>query len=601
MPLTTAGLIEDDYTQADLAPDPSTLRGAVVEQAFSDLVGPSLLRGSELSTARKYGGLAYGNLAPDQAKAWVAEQGLSEFLPLDERTYNPLELSIIARRKREELKRQAILQRAPQTAGATLGRFGLSLATSLVDPLTVATAFVPVVGEAKYAQLLANAGGIAGRTAVRAGVGAAEGAVGAALVEPFIYAAKREELADYTLADSLLNIGLGTVFGGGLHAVGGAISDRLTLRDRIGEKLAEVERASAAPDAVPAPDAPAIDPRQYIARREAGGPDEYFRQADALKRLLDAVPEFDTNDPRAVGKFFGEKTPSLSQFIRETGGIADEGGELSARDVSSKDAPGLIRKVGTPEAGMDAVRERVWEAGYFPDKVDYNDISDTELLDAITADVRGERRYTNAVQERLNRLRDDYEFADSMRRDGITKGMSTEDIARHLRDMDDEIGALTQRGDPDADTLAEYDRAADLADVAGPEAREAALRAGVAQAVTGRPIDVDGLLRRDMGAVRRTATPDPDRAPLADPDAVRRVDETLADGEAADPTAVEARIAELDEEIRALEAEAKADEGDDVFPDDIREELDAAKEAANEATLIDRAGRMLAACAVRFG
>lgn len=599
MTLQTAGLIDDPYTQADIAPDPGTVRGAVVEQAFSDLVGPSILRGSELSTARKYGGLAHGNLAPDQARAWVAEQGLAEFLPLEDRTYNPQELAIIARRKREELRRQAILARAPQTAGATLGRFGLSLATSLVDPLTVASAFVPVVGEAKYAQLLARAGGLGGRTAVRAGVGAAEGAAGAALVEPIIYQAKREELADYTLADSLLNIGLGTVFGGGLHAVGGAISDRLTLRDRIGEKLAEVERATVAPEA--APDTPAIDPRQYIARREAGGPDEYFRQADALKRLLDAVPEFDTNDPRAVGRFLGEKTPSLSQFVRETGGITDEGGELAARDVTAKDQPGLIRKAGTPDAGMDAVRERVWEAGYFPEKADYNDISDTELLDAITADVRGERRYTNAVQERLNRLRDDYEFADSMRRDGITKGMSTEEIARHLRDMDDEIGALTSRDDPDVDTLAEYDRAADLADVAGPDAREAALRAGVAQAVTGRPIDVEGLLRRDPAAVRRTAEPDPDRAPLADPDAVRRVDETLAEGDAAEPTAVEARIAELDEEVRALEAEAKADEAEDVFPADLREELDAAAEAANEATLIDRAGRMLAACAVRFG
>jgi hypothetical protein len=601
MPLQTAGLAETDYSQADLAPDPSTLRRAVVEQAFSDLVGPSVLRGSELSTARKYGALAYGSMSPDAARAWVAGQGLESDLTIEDRPYNLEELSILARRKNEELRRQAILARAPQGAGATLGRFGLTLATSLLDPLTVATAFVPVVGEAKYGQLLARAGQSAfARAGVRAGVGAVEGGVGAALVEPLIYAAKTEEQADYGLADSLLNIGLGTVFGGGLHAVGGAVSDRLRAPravETINERLA-VEKAKAEPAA---PDARRLDPAQYTAARETGGPDEYFRQATMLREALARVSDVDPNDPRALSKALGTKAVPLSHFIRDTGGIVDDGGELAARDVGAKDLPGLVRKAGTQGADMDGIRQRVWEAGYFPEKADYNEISDSELFDAITEDVQGSRRYPADVQERLREIGADQEFADTMRRDGITKAMSAEDIARRLRDLDDSAKAYSESGAVDPDTLAEYDTAAELAARAGPAAREAALRTAIAQAVTDRPVNVEPLLRRDAAGVREAAVVRPDDRPLSDPEAVRRVDEILAAGETADEAAVTQQLADLDAEVRALEAEAKADEVDDVFPAEIRAEIDAAAAAADEAALTDRAGRMLAACALRFG
>lgn len=600
MPLQTAGLAEFDYGQADLAPEPSALRGAVVEQAFSDLVGPSLLRGSELSTARKYGALAYGTLTPDAARAWVAGQGLENDLTIEDRPYNPEELSILARRKNEELRRQAILARAPQSVGAQAGRFGLTLATSLLDPLTVASAFVPVVGEAKYGQLLARAGQSAfARAGVRAGVGAVEGGVGAALVEPFILAAKTEEQADYGLADSLLNIGLGSVFGGGLHAVGGAVGDRLRA-PRVVETINERLAAEDAP-AVQTPDAPRLDPAQYTAAREAGGPDEYFRQASTLREALARVPDVDPNDPRSLSKVLGVKAVPLSHFVRDTGGIVDDGGELAARDVGAKDLPGLVRKAGTVGADMDGIRQRVWEAGYFPDRADYNEISDSELLDAITEDVQGNRRYPAEVQQRLQEIGSEQEFADAMRREGITKNMSAEEIARHLRDLDDSAKAYSETGEIDPGTLAEYDTAAELAARACPEAREAALRTSVAQAVTDRPVDVEAILRRDLAGVREAVGVPPDARPLADPDAVRFVDDTLAAGETADEAFVTQQLADLDAEVRALEAEAKVDEADDVFPADIREELDAAAAAADEAAITDRAGRMLAACALRFG
>ena len=54
----------------------------------------------------------------------------------------------------------------------------LILGTQVLDPVNVAMAFMPVVGEARYGRMLAAAGeSVLGRAAVRAGVGAVEGGV----------------------------------------------------------------------------------------------------------------------------------------------------------------------------------------------------------------------------------------------------------------------------------------------------------------------------------------------------------------------------------------------------------------------------------------
>ncbi|HBM7739289.1 TPA: hypothetical protein LZ417_005308, partial [Escherichia coli] len=119
-----------------------------------------------------------------------------------------------------------------------------SLGASLLDPLNIASAFVPVVGEARYANLLARAASPLGRAGVRAGVGALEGAVGAAIIEPLPLLAAAQDQTDYGLSDSLANIALGGLLGGGLHTVGGAISDALKRRV-VGELDAQPSVAAA--------------------------------------------------------------------------------------------------------------------------------------------------------------------------------------------------------------------------------------------------------------------------------------------------------------------------------------------------------------------
>lgn len=160
-----------------------------------------------------------------------------------------------------ELRRETILSRAGGGVGQNLARFGTGLAVSAIDPLNIASAFIPVFGEARYVQLLTGASGAFGRAGVRAGVGAVEGVAGAAIVEPIIYGVAQSEQADYGLTDSFLNIVFGGVLGGGLHTSFGAIGDRLGTSSYAREIDAlRAERGTgpieAMPDIQSRPDAP---------------------------------------------------------------------------------------------------------------------------------------------------------------------------------------------------------------------------------------------------------------------------------------------------------------------------------------------------------
>src|SRR5690606_9225885 len=82
----------------------------------------------------------------------------------------------------------------------------------------------------RYAAMLGRAATPLARAGVRAGVGAVEGAVGAAIIEPLPLIAAQMDQTEYGLSDSLANIALGGLLGGGLHTVGGAVSDALRRR-----------------------------------------------------------------------------------------------------------------------------------------------------------------------------------------------------------------------------------------------------------------------------------------------------------------------------------------------------------------------------------
>lgn len=166
-------------------------------------------------------------------------------------------LNLLIKRKREQAQIRDLVSRAPSGAAATASYFLAGLGASMLDPLNVALSFIPVARGVGMAETAAKAGilGAEGaaltagaRAAARVRVGAVEGAVGQAIVEPLTAYRARQEQEDYGITDSLLNIGFGAVLGAVAHTGLGALGDRgaAALRETQGRALID---AAKAPDA----------------------------------------------------------------------------------------------------------------------------------------------------------------------------------------------------------------------------------------------------------------------------------------------------------------------------------------------------------------
>lgn len=166
----------------------------------------------------------------EQAKAKAEDAGVK--VDFGDASYTQDAVDLMIERARGRTVRETTIAQYDPSMGLHLG---VSLVTSLADPVNVAAAFIPFTGQARYAALLEQAGSLGGRTATRVGIGALEGLGGMALIEPFAYGAATQEGQDYTIADSLRNIAFGAIFGAGLHASLGAIGDKLFKRYRDNE------------------------------------------------------------------------------------------------------------------------------------------------------------------------------------------------------------------------------------------------------------------------------------------------------------------------------------------------------------------------------
>jgi len=139
-------------------------------------------------------------------------------------------------------KRENTMGRAEHDAAFYASTLGVGLFAMAKDPVNILTSFIPVVGPSRYARMIGQAGGALGRIAVRAKIGAAEGFVGATLIEPFTYAILSQEDADYGAETALLNVASGAVFGGTLRALTGPLADKHILAEFDAKKVAEFDR-----------------------------------------------------------------------------------------------------------------------------------------------------------------------------------------------------------------------------------------------------------------------------------------------------------------------------------------------------------------------
>ena len=129
----------------------------------------------------------------------------------------------IVERKKLENSRASILARGPQNKMAKGFFFLESLGTSFLDPINIGASFVPVVGQARFASMVARSG----KNIARMKKGFREGLVGNAMVEPIVYGVAKAEQADYGAYDAITNIALGGFIGSAAHVGFGRIGDFL--------------------------------------------------------------------------------------------------------------------------------------------------------------------------------------------------------------------------------------------------------------------------------------------------------------------------------------------------------------------------------------
>lgn len=332
MPYYTDSPIGADAGLQDLPSSLGMSVGAAVDDAFTS--NPTKVIYDYTKFSRANDG---PKLDKAEAEGRVKQAGVS--LKVPDAGYSEEALNLLIDRKREEVTRQSILARAPSGIVPSTTRFAASLLTGVLDPLNVAASFVPVVGEARYAEMLAQASGALGRAGVRAGVGAAEGLVGSALVEPINYFGRTQMQDDYHMSDSLLNLAMGAGLGGVLHTGGGAIGDKLGISD-----FARARELKVAEDAQAA-----------RMRAEAGKPDEPIsipglseKQAAAIDRVHQ---ELGTGkyEPGSAAARAAEMTP--------------EGRDASMRVAVAQAMEGRIPDVDVISAADRAANLREFMAG----------------------------------------------------------------------------------------------------------------------------------------------------------------------------------------------------------------------------------------------
>lgn len=308
--------------------------------------------------------------------------------------------------------------------GLGAAQFGVGLLGSLLDPLNIASAFIPTLGTARAATLAAKFGKNGGRFMT----GVMDGMVGAALLEPLVIgAAAAEQDRDYNLMDSFLNVTFGGALGGGLHVGFGKISDRIERsRQEVKERatVLAVEQATGDQDITAGSMHKVTENRaaDSLIKRSKMGRDfdpsvraqtdtldpetgeiistETVKESQIVKpeglpdpevNLYDVIddPKFETKGTAIPSLLKAKKPKGLKQFIIDNGGINTKDPDISEIDAiigGKKNRKSIARNDGK---SINEMMELAREAGYFPkalvDGVD--EFSPPQFYEAIAEDL----------------------------------------------------------------------------------------------------------------------------------------------------------------------------------------------------------------------
>lgn len=157
-----------------------------------------------------------------------------------------------------------------------------------------------------------------------------------------------------------------------------------------------------------------ISPLEYFEQRfpriERVAYRDFARRLNEAKRAGEVAEinlyEALKNPALLKGQKVKDTRQSLTQFLKQNGGLKDFGGELKAMDAD-KQVIGLINNKNG--RNLDDMALAAWEAGYFPQSSERPTVND--LLDAIGEELGGRKRYNEeapySLEDEVNQLAED--------------------------------------------------------------------------------------------------------------------------------------------------------------------------------------------------
>ena len=362
------------------------------------------------------------------------------------------EAKLLAKGKKEEIIRNAIISKSPTGLIPTVAKFGGGMLAVASDPLEVASMFIPFVGPAGRAASIAKLGRVAGR----ARVGAIEGVGGALLLEPLYYGLSKNQQLDYTMSEALLNVGAGLFLGGGIGTIAGMVArapiNPKAVLDAVGGDLESIIRTEL--DAVEIPVRLEVDQPAVAARAPEAKARTAAEQSNVRTAYMTAIRQFVTDQGIQVDMILtkGPRKPTtLSEFVKISGGINDQDptfrGELKNIGYIAK--AGYKTKKGTPvnpvsntrsEVNLDDMAELAEEAGYLPAR-------DTNaLMEALSEEARGNLVFARSDLEDAQDWRDYHDASSDLEAEISRRSDIRQELEEHgVKDVSDEEVAIVSQ------------------------------------------------------------------------------------------------------------------------------------------------------------
>ena len=229
-------------------------------------------------------------------------------------------VNYLVERKKLEKERSDIISRGPDGKLAKSFFFLESLATGFVDPINIGASFVPVVGQVRFANMVARSG----KNIARMKKGFVEGLVGNAAVEPLVYGVAKSEQADYDIYDSFTNIAVGGFIGSAAHVGFGRIGD--FLAEQRGKPNIYQRLAAISPDNQQALlkhsvgrvlKGEKVDTGNVIVEKTRAGDDQLNKLEDQIKEFKSLYKNSLENGDRKSAKIYLQNIRNLQKTERD--------------------------------------------------------------------------------------------------------------------------------------------------------------------------------------------------------------------------------------------------------------------------------------------